>query len=232
MPPSVFAEPIRVDSYLPLRVQVYEALKEAITSGKLRPGERIIEDRICADLGVSRSPLREALRRLEGEGLVSILPRRGVTVTKLNPEDAIALFAVREVLEGLAASLASRHATARQLAGLESICDEMERQIQSGRMGRVVDLNSRFHDLMAVTSRNRWLQEFIATIRAQTRRFYRSSIEDPNRAPKSLSEHRQILQALKERDSIEAESLARLHVLRAREASAAGERTAAAAERP
>src|SRR5450759_1094308 len=86
-------ETIQSDSYLPLRVQVYQALRNAITTGKLKPGERIVEDRICAELGVSRSPLREALRRLEGEGLVSILPRRGATVTDLTRRDLMDLFA-------------------------------------------------------------------------------------------------------------------------------------------
>ncbi len=214
---TTFAESIQTTSYLPLRLQVYRSLREAIVTGKLKPGERIVEDRICAELGVSRSPLREALRRLEGEGLVSILPRRGAVVTEVTDRDGVNLFAVREVLEGLAARQAARHITADELAELENVCREMAGRIQAKDATHIVVLNTQFHDLIAKASRNRWARDFLAAIRAQTRRIYRSSIESPDRAPNSLAEHLLILDALKTGDFEAAERLAREHVCKARD---------------
>ena len=216
---EVFPEAIRPDSYVPLRVQVYSALRDAIAGGRLKPGERIVEDRICSELGVSRSPLREALRRLEGEGLVSILPRRGAVVTELTTREGFDLFAVREVLEGLAARLAARQITPEELADLEEICAAMQKCIGAKDMAAVVELNAQFHDVIARASRNRWIREFVGSLRAQTRSIYRSSIDAPGRPTESLAEHRAILETLSKADALSAESLARGHVLRARDAA-------------
>ncbi len=217
-------EAIQANSYVPLRVQVYSALRDAIVSGKLKPGERIVEDRICAELGVSRSPLREALRKLEGEGLVSILPRRGAIVTELTQRDQLDLFAVREALEGLAANLGAQHITPAELAELEDICLAMEQCIRARDMSTVVTLNTQFHELVAKTSRNRWIREFLLSIRAQTRRLYRSAIEKPDRAVESVGEHRLIIDALRQGDGVHAEALARRHVQRARDVSVSAAR--------
>lgn len=217
-------EAIQSNSYIPLRVQVYGALRDAIVTGKLRPGERIVEDRICTELGVSRSPLREALRKLEGEGLVSILPRRGAVVTELSPRDQVDLFAVREALEGLAAKLGADHITKDELAELEDICQAMEKCIHAKDMPTVVTLNTQFHELIAKASRNRWIREFLLSIRAQTRRLYRSAIEKPDRAMESVGEHRLIIDALRQGDGAQAEVLARRHVERARDVSMAATR--------
>ena len=212
-------ESIQPSSYVPLRVQVYTALRDAILSGKLRPGERVVEDRICTELGVSRSPLREALRKLEGEGLISILPRRGAVVTELTPRDQLDLFAVREALEGLAARLAAEHITDVELAELDDVCQAMEKCADARDMAAVVALNTQFHELVVKASRNRWIREFLLSIRAQTRRLYRSSLERPDRAPESAAEHRLIVDAVRRGDGAEAELLARQHVQRAREVS-------------
>ena len=216
---ATFAESIQTTSYLPLRLQVYKSLRDAIVTGKLKAGERIVEDRVCAELGVSRSPLREALRRLEGEGLVSILPRRGAVVTEVTDRDGVNLFAVREVLEGLAARQAARHITADELAELESVLREMADRIKAKDATHIVALNTQFHDLVAKASRNRWARDFLAAIRAQTRRIYRSSLDSPGRAPSSLSEHLLILKALEIGDVEAAEGLAREHVRKAHDAA-------------
>ena len=218
MPDTVFPEGIQTRSYTPLRVQVYDALRDAIVNGRLKAGDRIIEDRVCSELRVSRSPLREALRRLEGEGLVTIMPRHGAVVTELTEQDGSDLFAVREVLEGLAARLAAEHVNGQELSELEDICLSMERAIRAGDTQAVVELNTRFHESVTRASRNRWIRELVTGIKAQIRRIYRSSIEVPDRASSSLAEHRAILDALRQKDAQRAERLAREHVLRAREA--------------
>ncbi len=216
----IATESIEPNSYVPLRVQVYSALRDAIVSGKLRPGERIVEDRICMELGVSRSPLREALRKLEGEGLVSILPRRGAVVTELTHGEQLELFAVREALEGLAAHLAASQITPVELAELEDVCLAMEQCIEARDMPTVVALNTQFHELIAKASRNRWVREFLVSIRAQTRRLYRSSLEKPDRALESVAEHRLVIESLRRGDGSRAEALARRHVLRAQQVAA------------
>ena len=216
---ATFQGPIEAASYLPLRLQVYRSLREAIVTGKLKAGERIVEDKVCADLGVSRSPLREALRRLEGEGLVSILPRRGAIVTEVTDRDGVSLFAVREVLEGLAAREAAMHITVDELAELENICRDMAARIQAKDATHIVALNQQFHETIAKASRNRWVRDFLTGIRAHTRRIYRSSIDTPGRAPNSLAEHLLILEALKKGDLDAADELARRHVLKARDAA-------------
>lgn len=219
MSESIFPEAIRPESYVPLRLQVYSALRDAIIQGRLKAGERIVEDRVCSELGVSRSPLREALRRLEGDGLVAIVPRQGAVVAELTDQDGMELFAVREVLEGLAAKLAAKHITAGELAQLESLCNRMEQSIQARQMSTVVELHSQLHELITEASRNRWIREFVTSVRTHIRRIYRSSIENPERAQRSLAEHRLILEALRQGDSRRAERLAREHVQHARKAA-------------
>ena len=219
MADPIFTEAIQLDSYIPLRVQVYDALRDAIVNGRLKAGDRIIEDRICSELGVSRSPIREALRRLEGEGLVTILPRQGAVVAELTDQDGANLFAVREVLEGLAARQAALHIAPAELSALERICVDMERAIASKEVTSIVELNTLFHDSIILASKNRWIKELVAGIKTQIRRIYRSSIEAPDRAAESLAEHRSIVEALKQGDAQRAENLAREHVLRARQAA-------------
>ena len=217
---TIFTDPIQSDSYMPLRVQVYKAVRDAIVTGKLKPGERIIEDRICSELGVSRSPLREALRKLEGEGLVSILPRRGAIVTELSDREGLDLFDVREVLEGLATRAAARRITDEEIGDLEEVCKRMDRALAARDTGALVELNTQFHRLVTLASRNRWLKEFMPSVRDQTRRFYRSAVETPSRGQRSVAEHWHVLDALKRRDADEAEEVARKHVQRARQVAA------------
>jgi DNA-binding GntR family transcriptional regulator len=219
--PAISLQSIQPDSYLPLRVQVYRAIRDAIVGGRLRPGERIVEDRLCGELGVSRSPVREALRKLEGEGLVVILPRRGAVVTELSERDGIDLLEVREALEGLAARLAAGRITSGELEELEQICARMGKAIASGDDAALVEENTKFHHAIIAAGRNRWIGEFMAGVRAQTRRIYRSSIELPGRGPGSLREHTELVAALRQGDPEQAEAMARLHVQRALEAARA-----------
>jgi DNA-binding GntR family transcriptional regulator len=219
--PAVSLQPIQPDSYLPLRVQVYKAIRDAIVGGELRPGERIVEDRLCSELGVSRSPVREALRKLEGEGLVAILPRRGAVVTELSERDGVDLLEVREALEGLAARLAASRMTVAEVAELEQICARMGRAIAAGDDLALVEQNTKFHHAIIQASRNRWIGEFMAGVRAQTRRIYRSSIELPGRGPGSLREHTELVAALRKGDPQQAEDMARQHVRQALEAARA-----------
>ncbi|MBI4318610.1 MAG: GntR family transcriptional regulator, partial [Chloroflexi bacterium] len=204
-------------SYVPLRMQVYDALREAILSGRLNPGDHLTEEKVCSQLGVSRSPLREALRRLETEGLVRIEPRRGVVVTELSQGDLADLFAVRKSLEGLATALAAKCITAEELAKLREICAEMGRCIDAGDVPAVPTLNSQYHEVIILAARNRWLKGFMVSLRDHIQRIYSSSIQAPDRASQSLKEHLQINEALCNRDAEAAERLAKEHLQHAEE---------------
>jgi DNA-binding GntR family transcriptional regulator len=212
---------VKPDSYVPLRVQVYEILAEAILSNQLRPGEHLGEDRMCAQLGVSRSPVREALHRLEADRLVSIQPRHGAVVTEITREDLADLASVSKALEGQAAALAAERIADEELNELLSLCRAMESRIEAGDLHEFLHLNSRFHDLIFEASGNRWLRSFEASLSAHTRRAYDSATELPSRAPEALVEHRALLEALRLRDADEAERLAKHHVDRATEAALA-----------
>ena len=111
--------PIRLDNYKPLRELVFESLREAIIQGKLGPGERLMEIQLAEEMGVSRTPVREAIRKLELEGLVVMIPRKGAYVAGLSLKDIADVFEIRRALEGLAAELASERATDEELEQME-----------------------------------------------------------------------------------------------------------------
>src|SRR5919202_6686418 len=115
-----------------LQEKVYDHLKQAILAGEIQPGERLLETRLAKSLGVSRIPVREAIRKLEREGLIVAFPRRGVYASSLSPRDVDEVYAVRAVLEGLAARLAAEHRTEEQLGRLDTIVAEMAEQAERG----------------------------------------------------------------------------------------------------
>lgn len=208
---------VQGDSYIPLRTQVHKILHAAILRGHLKPGERLVEEKLCGQLKVSRSPLREALRRLEAEGLVAILARQGAVVTELTRRDLTDLFAVREVLEGLASRLAAESITLEELSELGEICRAMGERIRANDMPAVAELNAAFHERVISASRNKWIKRLMTRLRDQIQRVYISSVQHPDRAPKSLMEHLEIQTALRNRDAAAAEKLTREHVQRAKE---------------
>ena len=210
---------IETESYVPLRVQVYNVLKDAILTGELKPGEHLVEEKICGQLGVSRSPFREALRRLEGDGLVSIIPRQGARVTELTRQDLADLSAVREALEGLASALAAVRITPEELDELDAFCDGMERSIVARDAPAILEFNSLYHRAVVRASRNVWLGTLMSSLREQTRRAYNSSVVSPSRVPRSLAEHRAVIQALRNGDALAAERLSREHVRLAEQAA-------------
>jgi DNA-binding GntR family transcriptional regulator len=214
--------PVDEDSHVPLREQVYEKLREAILAGLLQPGEHLGEDRLCRMLGTSRSPLREALRRLEAEGLVRLTPRRGAITSEITMSDLSGLFAVRRALEVLAAETAAARITAEELAQVESICSAMQRAVDTQDMAAIPILNTQFHALITELSRNKWLIHFMSSLKAHISRIYRSSIETPDRARQSISEHLAILEALRDHNPESAGRMARVHVEHAQAAAESG----------
>ena len=191
----------------------YERLCEEIRSGKLPPGSRLRETEIAERLAVSRTPVREAIRRLEADGLVDHLPRSGAVVRKLEYPELMELYEMRTVLEGTAARLAARAASPVELEELVAINDEM--RAAAGRPEVVIGLNRQFHKLLLDAARNRFLLRAMATVENTLLILGSSSMAMPDRAREAVDEHREVLDALLARDGAAAEAAMRRHMERA-----------------
>ena len=140
--------PIRLDSYQPLREVVCEALRDAITKGMLKPGERLMEIQLAEELGVSRTPVREAIRKLELEGYVIMMPRRGTYVANLSIRDVNEVFEIRTSLESLASGLAAERITVEELDNLQRLLVQIGIYIEKNDMEKIVETDTAFHGLL------------------------------------------------------------------------------------
>jgi DNA-binding GntR family transcriptional regulator len=191
-----------------------KALREAIVSGRLRPGERLVEEKLSADLGMSRVPIREAIKQLIMEGLAEPVDGgRGAQVAALSSEDAQDLIEVRAVLEGLTARLAARRRDARKVTRIQELLAAGDALVADGSPAALATLNASFHELLAATGANQALQELMRPLRERTEMvFRRNSVE---RAGMDWREHAMILTAVAEGDEELAALLAARHVRRA-----------------
>jgi len=198
-----------------LAQMVYERLEQAIMSGDLAPGERLSEASIARRFGISRGPLREAISRLEGVGLVTRVANQGTRVVDLSLDDLVSLFAVREALEGMACRLAANHASSADLEALESLlaAHKSDPMIQAGRGYMQGPADEDFHFRIAQASRNTRLAALICGPLYSVMRLYRRRYAaTPGRPQKALEEHWDIIHALTARDSDAAEACMRRHI--------------------
>ena len=204
--------PIKLDSYKPLREVVSEALREAITNGTLLPGERLMEIQLAEELGVSRTPVREAIRKLELEGFVVMVPRRGTYVSDLSLKDINEVFEIRTALDVLAAGLAAERITDEELEALERLLVHIGEYIEAGDMEKIIEADSQFHDLLYQASRNDRLVGIINNLREQLTRFRSISMSYPGRLKVTWEEHRHLLEAIAQRNADLAMQVAREHM--------------------
>lgn len=204
--------PVKLDSYKPLREVVCEALRQAITDGVLRPGERLMEIQLAEELGVSRTPVREAIRKLELEGFVVMVPRRGTYVADLSIKDVNEVFEVRSALEVLAAGLAAERITEEELEEMERLLVQIGEQIENGDLESLVETDSQFHDILYRASRNDKLVGIINNLREQLTRFRATSMGYPGRMKDMLDEHSRLVEAIAQRNGKLAEKLAAEHL--------------------
>ncbi|MDO8485039.1 MAG: GntR family transcriptional regulator [Candidatus Limnocylindrales bacterium] len=196
---------------------VYRSLKEQIISGALAPDMRLIELAIAAEFGVSRTPVREALKRLAVENLVLADPARGMVVHAPDAREIEDVFIVREALDGLAARLAAHRITPSELARLRVVVDAMEQAISDGRREQVVVANTHFHDVIYAAAGNEMLERLGRDLRDFVRRFTTLPFASSERVDHVLNEHRDIVTALENHDPEVAEAAARAHLAAARE---------------
>lgn len=205
-------QPIHLDSYKPLREIVCDALRAAIKDGILKPGERLMEIPLAEELGVSRTPIREAIRILEQEGFVVMIPRRGTYVADLSLKDVAEVFELRSVLEELAAELAAERITNEEIEALEQHLVEINKYMENQDLEKVVSADITFHEILYKASRNKRLVEMISNLREQTLRFRTLSMSQSGRLAKTWDEHRRLVEAIANRDVKKARTIARLHM--------------------
>ncbi len=194
--------------------QVYQILRQAILSEQLKPGERLVERKLAMQLGVSRTPVREAIRKLESEGLLKHIPRKGVVVARLSPQEAWEIYHIRAVLEGLAARLAAEWITAKELEHLEKLIAEMEKAVETKDLNYLNELNSQFNEAVYGAAKSPRLKQMISNLYDYIVSFARVGYSLPGRIQEVLAEHRALFEAIKKGDVEEAERVARKHVER------------------
>jgi len=207
--------------------RAYEAIRNGIFSGEHPAGGRLREEELAERIGVSRTPVREALRRLDAEGLVEFMPNRGAHVASWSDEDLREIFALRALLEGFGARLAAARIDHETLARLGELCDAMDRALAEGgpdHFERVAELNNRFHQGILAASGSKRLPVLVSSLMEAPlvyRTFRRYSA---GQLARSMSHHRELLAALETGDGEWAGSVMRSHVLAARNIHPAGGR--------
>jgi DNA-binding GntR family transcriptional regulator len=200
-------------SHAPLPERVAAALKDAIRTRRIKPGERLVEERLAQDLGVSRNPVREAIRLLAAEGLVVITARRGAVVAGVTEQAARETVEVRALLEGHNARLAARRKDDRILKQIAAVLERGTKAAAAGRYDELPALNARFHQALATAGQNEVLGDMLERLRARTAMFFAPT--EPERQETQWSEHAAILRAILDGDEDLAAALAADHVIRA-----------------
>lgn len=204
--------PINPDSYVPLRDIVCDLIRDAIVSGVLEPGERLMELQLAEEMGVSRTPLREAMRKLELEGYIVMMPRRGTFVANMSIRDINEIFEIRNSLESLSSGLAAERITQEELERLQRLMLKISGHVKAGDMEKIVATDIEFHDVLYKAARNSRLMGIISNLRDQLTRFRTLSMSFPGRLEATMEEHRNMVEAIAQGDVAAAQRAAELHM--------------------
>ncbi|BAS26365.1 GntR family transcriptional regulator [Limnochorda pilosa] len=199
--------------------RIYAELKREIQRGVLKPGDRLVERSIAEQKHVSRTPVREALRRLHHDGLAEHYPRRGIVVAALSMEEIDEIYALREALEGLAAREAAKRVGPTALEELHGFLRRMEVTAATGQVEEIRRLNSEYHDRIIGLSGMSHLARLVTQLRDRIEFYRRQSLSLEGRPDRTVEEHRLLLDTLKQGDPDLAEAAMRLHIRRARDAA-------------
>lgn len=200
-----------------LRGRVFHKLREDILSGKYEDHEELKEVAIGEELGVSRTPVREAFRQLELEGLIQIIPNKGAYVTGITEKDVRDIYMIRSLLEGLCARWTTEHITKEQLEEMEENVYLAKFHAEKGHLEQLAELDNRFHDIMYEACNSKMLEHQLKDFHEYVLRVRRRTLSSANRGPKSNEEHEQILEAIKAGNADLAEKLANQHMINAYE---------------
>lgn len=203
---------VNMDEYLPLRDVVFKTLRQAILRGELEPGERLMEIQLAERLGVSRTPIREAIRKLELEGLVLMIPRRGAEVAKISQQNLRDVLEVRRSLEELAIGLACQRMTDEDLDALKEAEAFCAKAIAEGDAMKIAQADEQYHDIIYDSTKNQKLVQILNNLREQMYRYRLEYIKDEDKRQVLLVEHGHILKALSLRRMEEARAAIREHI--------------------
>ncbi len=201
----------------PVGEMAYVSLKEAIVKGDLHPGQRLVESALSDQMGISRIPVREAIKKLEQDGLIEKLEKGGFIVKNPSREEIEETFGIRACLESYAAALATRHMDASTIDRLEDVLSKYRDALKQGNITKMTQLNNRLDEIIYGTSGSKKLYALIGNFRDFISRYRKALLTCMDYAAISLSEHEEIVQAMKEKDGEKVEKLVRNHLLRGRD---------------
>ncbi|MDE7422484.1 MAG: GntR family transcriptional regulator [Lachnospiraceae bacterium] len=203
---------ISTNDYLPLRDVVFQTIRQGILHGVLPPGQRLMEIQLAKHLGVSRTPVREALRMLELEGLVVTIPRHGAEVAEITQKDLQDVLEVRCALEALAVDLACMAITEEELQSLRANTDKFGKLIESGNISALAECDVAFHDIIFSATHNNRLVQLLSNLSEQMYRYRLEYLKDKEVHPVLLQEHKEIITHLEKRDTTKAKEVITRHI--------------------
>lgn len=203
---------IEMNDLLPLRDVVFHTLRRAILTGQLKPGERLMEVHLANKLGVSRTPIREAIRKLELEGLVTMIPRRGAEVAQITEKSLKDVLEVRRALDVLSVELACERITKEEMEELYQACQEFEKAAREKEPSVIAQADVRLHDIIVDATRNQRLKQLVNNLSEQMYRYRFVYIQEANQYENLIEEHREVYESIVERNKERAARAARLHI--------------------
>ena len=203
---------VKMDEFLPLRDVVFNTLRQAILTGELKPGERLMEIHLANRLGVSRTPIREAIRKLELEGLVTMIPRRGAEVAQITEKSMNDVLEVRRALDALCVELACDRITDGELEQLKLACEGFEQAIKTQDAKKIAHADVALHDIIVQATGNQRLIQLINNLSEQMYRYRFEYIKDFSQHDRLVEEHRIIYESILKNDKNTACMAARLHI--------------------
>lgn len=203
---------VTMNEYLPLRDVVFNTLRQAILKGELEPGERLMEIQLAERLGVSRTPIREAIRKLELEGLVNMVPRKGAEVASITEKDLNDVLEVRCTLEELAVELACNKITKEQIDSLNVALDEFREVCHNQQLTEIAEKDVKFHDIIFEATGNTRLIQMLSNLREQMYRYRVEYLKDKHLYDRLIKEHESIAKNIIESNVEEAKKDIRNHI--------------------
>ena len=207
---SIFQQ--EMDEYLPLRDVVFKTLRQGILTGELKPGERLMEIHLANKLGVSRTPIREAIRKLELEGLVTMIPRRGAEVAQITEKSMKDVLEVRKVLDNLSVELACERITEEEKEMLKNACVDFEEAVKTGDFAKIAKTDVAFHDIIVTATRNIRLSQMVNNLAEQMYRYRFEYIKDSSQHARLVQEHEEICQGILAGDKKKALEAIEAHI--------------------
>lgn len=203
---------LNMDEFLPLRDVVFQTLRKAILTGELKPGERLMEIHLAEKIGVSRTPIREAIHKLELEGLVTMMPRRGAMVAEISETGLKDVLEVRRALDTFCAELASERISSSEKEDLKAACSDFEEATRTGDATVIAKADVKFHDIIIGATGNERLVALLNNLAEQIYRYRFEYIKDESQHEKLIDEHRILMEAILRGDGKAAREAAAVHI--------------------